>query len=95
MRTEGKDNNNGCRMCASYAHDEGELRNGSVLANVLFTDVDVHDAKSTIAYMAKYMVKDSVEINASATALDNAAGHNREHPSASSHKYQYYISTNF
>ena len=31
--------------------------------------------------MAKYMVKDSVEINASATALDNAAGHNREHPS--------------
>ena len=66
---------------SSYAHDEGELRNGSVLANVLFTDVDVHDAKSTIAYMAKYMAKDSVEINASATALDNAAGHNREHPS--------------
>ena len=53
MRTEGDDNNNGCRVCASYAHDEGELRNGSVLANVLFTDVDVHDAKSTIAYMAK------------------------------------------
>ena len=49
MRTEGDDNNNGCRVCASYAHDEGELRNGSVLANVLFTDVDVHDAKSTIA----------------------------------------------
>ena len=44
---------------------------------MLFIDVDVHDAKSTIAYMAKYMV----EINASATALDNAAGHNREHPS--------------
>ena len=81
MRTEGDDNNNGCRMCASYAHDEAELWNGSVLANVLFTDIDVHDAKSTIAYMAKYMVKDSVEINASATALDNAAGHNREHPS--------------
>ena len=31
--------------------------------------------------MAKYKVRDSVEINASATALDNAAGHNREHPS--------------
>ena len=31
--------------------------------------------------MAKYMVKDSVEISASATALDNAAGNNREHPS--------------
>ena len=47
----------------------------------LSIDVDVHDAKSTIAYMAKYMVKDSVEISASATALDNAAGQNREHPS--------------
>ena len=43
---------------SSYAHDEGELWNGSVLANVLFADVDVHDAKSTIAYMAKYMVKE-------------------------------------
>ena len=31
--------------------------------------------------MAKYMVKDSVEISASATALDNAAGYNHEHPS--------------
>ena len=71
MRTEGDDNNNGCRMCALYAHDEGELRNGSVLAYVLLTDVDVHGAKSTVAYMAKYMAKDSVEINASATALDN------------------------
>ena len=65
MRTEGDDNNNGCRVCASYAHDEGELRNGSILANVLFTDVDVHDAKSTIAYMAKYMTKDSAEIKSS------------------------------
>ena len=53
MRTKGDDNNSGCRMCASYAHDDGELRNGSVLASVLFIDVDVHDAKSTIAYMAK------------------------------------------
>ena len=48
---------------------------------MLFIDVDVHGAKSTIAYMAKYMVKDSVEISASATALDNAAGHSRKHPS--------------
>ena len=46
-----------------------------------FIDVDVHDAKSTVAYMAKYVIKDPVEINASATALGNAAGHNREHPS--------------
>ena len=86
MRTEGDDNNNGCRMClrthtTKASCGTAALWNGSVLANVLFTDVDVHDAKSTIAYMAKYMVKDSVEINASATALDNAAGHNREHPS--------------
>ena len=49
---------------------------------MLFIDVDVHDAKSAIAYMAKYMVKDSVEINASAIALDNATGHSRGHPSA-------------
>ena len=48
---------------------------------MLFTDADVHDANSTIAYMAKCMVKDSVEINASATALGNAAGHSRGHPS--------------
>ena len=36
---------------------------------MLFIDVDVHDAKSTIAYMAKYKVKDSVEINASPSAM--------------------------
>ena len=81
MRTESDDNNSGCRMGSSYAHGGSELRNGSVLANVLFIDVDVHDAKSTIACMAKDMVKDSVEINASATALDNAAEHSRKHPS--------------
>ena len=48
---------------------------------MLFIDVDVHDAKSTVVYMAWYMARYSVEINASATALDNAAGHSREHPS--------------
>ena len=51
-------------MCAPYAHDGSELRNNttddSVLANVLFNDGDVHDAKSTIIYMAKYLTRDSV-----------------------------------
>ena len=69
------DNNNGCRMCVPYTHDGSELRNGRVLANVLFTDVDVHDAKSTIANMAKYMVIDSAEINAGfVTAASMANG---------------------
>ena len=49
--------NSGCRMCAPYAHDGSELRNNttddSALANVLFNDGDVHDAKRTIIYMAK------------------------------------------
>jgi len=31
--------------------------------------------------MAKDLARDSVEVNASATVLDNAAGHNREHHS--------------
>ena len=85
MRTVSDDNNNGFRMCASYAHGGSELRNnstsGSAVAGVLFIDGDVHDAKSTITYMAKYMTKDTVEVNASATVLDNAAGHSRKHPS--------------
>ena len=38
MRTESDDNNSGCRMCISFAHGGSELRNGSVLANVLFID---------------------------------------------------------
>ena len=85
MRTVSDDNNSGCRMCAPHAHDGSELRSsttgGSVLANVLFNDGDVHDAKNTTICMAKYLARDSVEVNASATALGNAAGHNREHPS--------------
>ena len=85
MRTVSDDNNSGCRMCVPYANNGSELRNNttncSVLASVLFTDGDVHDAKSTIVYMAKYMTKDLVEINASATVLDKAARHSREHPS--------------
>ena len=86
MRAESGDNKNGFRMCVSHAHDGSELRNGSVLVDVLFIDVDVHDAKSTTACMAKYMTSDSVEINASATVLDNAAGHNRGHPSTADDK---------
>ena len=66
---------------ALRAAGEERERRKKRLANVLFIDVDVHDAKSTIAYMVKYVVKDSVEINASATALDNAAEHSRKHPS--------------
>ena len=84
MRAVSDDNNNGYRMCVPYAHDGSELRNnttnGSVLANVLFIDGNVHDAKSTAIYMAKYLTRDSVEVNASAIVFDNAAGHNREHP---------------
>ena len=84
MRTASDDNNNGCRMCVPYAHDGSELRNNttdeSVLANLLFNDGDAHDAKITIIYMAKFLTKNSVEVNALATVLDNAAGHNREHP---------------
>ena len=85
MRALSDDNNNGCRMCAPYASSGSELRNNttscSVLASMLFTDGDVHDAKSTTIYMAKYMTRDSVEVSSSATVLDNAAGQNREHPS--------------
>ena len=77
---------------------------GSVLANVLFDDGDVHGgnptlsactgsnavvyllgagapANSTAMYMAKYLARDSAEVIAPATALDNAAGHSRGHPS--------------
>ena len=64
MKTVSDDSNSGCRMCAPYAHDGSELRNNttddSVLANVLFNDGDVHDAKSTTIYMAKYLTRDSV-----------------------------------
>jgi len=78
-------------MCVPYAHGGSELRNnttnGSVLANVLLNDGNVHDAKSTVTYMAKYLTRDSVEVSASATVPGNAAGHNREHHSTLDDKH--------
>ena len=43
-------------------------------------------AKNATMYMANYMTKDSVQRNASATVLADAAKHNREHPSTTDDK---------
>ena len=40
-------------------------------------------AKNASMYMVKYLIRDSVEISASATVLADAAKHNRQHPSTS------------
>ena len=52
MRAVGDDNNNGS-MCSPYAHGGSELRknttDGSVLADVLFVNGDVHDGNPTLS----------------------------------------------
>ena len=80
-------------VLANVLFDDGDVQGGDpVLSACTGSNAVVYllgagaPAKNTSMYMAEYLTKEPVEVNASATVLADAARHNREHHSTVDNK---------